>query len=235
MFCERGEGSVKLTFLGTGAADWQDKKAKESGELRRFSSALIDDVLLIDPGPHVFDALEAFGIDVKKIRYIISTHDHSDHFCIDTVKRLESAGAVLYHFSEGDSKKIGNYTVNAYRGNHATCAKTVHFMIADGPDTLFYALDGAWLCYEEFMAIKEFRPDLAVLDATIGDVDGDYRIFEHNNLNMVIEMKKSLDPYIKKFCISHMSKNLHGDHTELVKKMRKHDIIAAYDGLTLRF
>ncbi len=226
---------MKITFLGTGAADWQEGKTKESGELRRFSSALIDDVLLIDPGPHVFDALREFNIDAKKIRYIINTHDHSDHFCIDTVKKLESSGAVFCDFSDGDSKKIGNYTVNAYKGNHATCAKTVHFIIADGPDTLFYGLDGAWLCYEEFMAIKELKPDLAVLDATVGDADGDYRIFEHNNLNMVIEMKKSLDAYVKKFCISHMAKTLHTDHSELSKKMRKHDIIVAYDGLTLRF
>ncbi len=226
---------MKITFLGTGAADWQGKPAKNSDEFRRYSSALIDDVLLIDPGPHVLDSLNEFNKKPEQIKYIINTHNHSDHFCAETVSRLKSLNAVFYDFSEGDSKKIGNYTVNAYKGNHSTCEKTVHFIIKDGPDTLFYGLDGAWLLYEEFEAIKEFKPDLAVLDATIGDVDGDYRIFEHNNLNMVTEIKKSLDPYVKKFCISHMARTLHDSHSELCQRMKKHDIIVAYDGLTLRF
>lgn len=226
---------MKITFLGTGAADRQGEKSEETKDYRRYSSALVDGVLLIDPGPHVFDALDTFGIDAKKIEYIINTHDHSDHFCAETVRKLEALGARFYDFSDGDSKNLGSYMVNAYRGNHATCDKTVHFVISDGPDTLFYGLDGAWLCYEEFEAIKKHKPDLAVLDATVGETEGDYRIFEHNNLNMVIEMKKSLDPYVKKFCISHMAKTLHETHSELSSKMRKHDIIVAYDGLTLRF
>ncbi len=58
--------------------------------------------------------------------------------------------------------------------------------------------------YDEVAGIKQHKPDFAVLDATIGFIDGDYRIFKHNNLNMVMEIKKSLECYIKKFCISHM-------------------------------
>ncbi len=226
---------MKITFLGTGAADWENKTTKRNEELRRYSSVLIDDVLLIDPGPHVFDSLDEFNKKPEQIKYIINTHNHSDHFCTETLNRLKSMNAVFCNFDEGDSKKIGNYTVNAYKGNHSTCEKTVHFIINDGPDTLFYGLDGAWLLYEEFEAIKKFKPDLAVLDATVGDINGDYRIFEHNNLNMVTEIKKSLEPYVKKFCISHMAKTLHESHTELCKKMKKHDIIVAYDGLTIRF
>ncbi len=226
---------MKITFLGTGAADWPAEKPKDATEYRRCSSVLIDDVLLVDPGPQVIDALSEFDINSHRIKYIINTHRHSDHFCLETVKHLVSLNAAFYEFSEGESKKIGNYTVNAYKGNHSTCEKTVHFIIRDGPDTLFYGLDGAWLLYEEFEAIKEHKPDLAVFDATIGDADGDYRVFEHNNLNMIIEMKKSLDPYVKKFCITHMARTLHTDHSELCKKMKKHNIIVAHDGLNIRF
>ena len=226
---------MKITFLGTGAADWPVKKEKDLVEHRRYSSVLVDNVLLIDPGPQVIDALLELGINPNGIKYIINTHKHSDHFCMETVRKLVSCEAVYYEFSDGESKKIGNYTINAYKGNHSTCEKTVHFIIKDGPDILFYGLDGAWLLYEEYEAIKKFKPDFAVFDATIGDVDGDYRVFEHNNLNMVIEMKKSLDPYIKKFCISHIAKTLHADHSELSNKMKKHDIIIAYDGMTIRF
>lgn len=226
---------MKITFLGTGAADWPIIKDKSAVEYRRYSCVLIDDVLLIDPGPQAIEALLDNNINPERIKYIINTHKHSDHFCEETVKKLEAMNAVFYEFSYNESKKIGNYTINSYKGNHSTCNKTVHYIIKNGNDTLFYGLDGAWLLYEEYEAIKNFKPDLVVIDATIGFIDGDYRIFEHNNLKMVSEIKKSIDPYIKKFCISHMSKTLHTNHFELCKKMKKQNIIVAYDGMTLRF
>lgn len=202
-------------------------------EFRRLSSALIDDVLLIDPGPQIFDALAELGKDNGAIKYVINTHKHSDHFCPEVLQQLELTGAVFYDLSAGCNEKIGNYTVRAYEANHATCEKTVHFIISDGDKTLFYGLDGAWLMYDEVQAIKEFKPDFAVFDATIGYIDGDYRIFEHNNLNMVLEMKKTLQEYIGKFSISHMARTLHTDHKSLDEAMQKHDIIAAYDGLEI--
>jgi len=87
--------------------------------------------------------------------------------------------------------------------------------------------------FEEVQAIKEHKPDFAVFDATIGDIDGDYRIFEHNNLNMVIEMRKTLMPYIKQFCISHLARTLHDPQVKIEERMKPYDIIVAYDGLEL--
>ena len=220
---------MKITFLGTGAADWH-KKREGLTEFRRFSSALIDGVLLIDPGPQILDALAEFGKDATQIQYIINTHRHKDHYCEETVKALEAQGASLVDLNDGDCTEIGAYTVRAYAGNHSTCEKTVHFIISDGEKTLFYGLDGAWLLYEEVQAIKKYKPDFAVFDATIGNIDGDYRIFEHNNLNMVLEMKKTLKPYIGRFAISHMAKTLHTDHKTLSADMQAHGIAVAYDG-----
>lgn len=98
-----------------------------------------------------------------------------------------------------------------------------------------YCLDGAWLTYEEYEAIQNQKVDLGVFDATIGFVDGDVRIFEHNNLNMVIEMKKTLSENIKRFCISHMAYTLHDEHEKLVRDMKKHNIDVAYDGMIIEF
>ena len=224
---------MKITFLGTGAADWPTEKPKETAEFRRLSSALIDGVLLIDPGPQVLEALNELGIDPGQIQYIINTHRHSDHFCIETLEALKSFGAVFVECFADDKKRIGNYNILALKGNHATCEDTVHFIISAQGKNLFYGLDGAWLLYDEVKAIQENKPDWAVFDATIGYIDGDYRIFEHNNLNMVLEMKKTLDPYIGRFCISHMARTLHPGHKVLSENMHKHDIITAYDGLTL--
>jgi len=224
---------LKLLFLGTGAADWPLKKKEGMTEFRRLSSLLIDDVLLIDPGPQVLDALSEYGRVASNIKYIINTHRHSDHFNAETLSRLEERGAEFFSFVDGEEKTIGAYTVRTYSGNHSTCKGTVHFIISDGERTLFYGLDGAWLLFDEVQAIKKYTPDLAVLDATIGFVDGDYRVFEHNNLNMIIEMKKSLDKYVGKFCISHMARTLHTDHKTLSEAMDKYNVLTAYDGLEI--
>lgn len=224
---------MKILFLGTGAADWPLERPDDMTEFRRLSSALVDDILLIDPGPQVLSALSAYGKDPAAVRYIINTHRHGDHYCADTVSALQQSGAAFVEFAAGEEKQVGPYTVSAYAGNHATCAGTVHFILRDGERTLFYGLDGAWLLYDEVQAIKAFQPDLAVLDATIGDIDGDYRIFEHNNLQMVLEMQKTLQPFVKKFCISHMAMTLHTDHRTLAEKMEAKQIVTAFDGLEM--
>lgn len=82
---------MKLTFLGTAAATACPlvfcrcaacRMAWEKGgkDLRRRSSLLIDDDLLIDLGPDLMSAAFAFGIDISRIRYWLQTHSHSDHF-----------------------------------------------------------------------------------------------------------------------------------------------------------
>lgn len=224
---------MKLCFLGTGAADWPLVRWENMEEFRRLSSSLVDDVLLIDPGKQAIEALTTYGKNAGNIRYIINTHKHPDHFNQSTVDELEKLGAEFVSFSHGDIKTLGKYTVRAYRANHSTCEGTVHYIISDGEKTLFYGLDGAWLMFEEVQGIKEFKPDLAVLDATIGDIDGDYRIFEHNNLNMIIEMQKTLEPYVGRFAVSHMARTLHEPQAGIEARMKPYNILVAYDGLEI--
>lgn len=219
---------MKIVFLGTGAADWYLDEHKHMKGFRRNSSVLIDDCLLIDPGPHVLDALETFNIDRNSIKYIINSHNHRDHFNQDTVSALTSATFIPMNAEE--TQVIGKYTVKALRANHSTCEKAVHFTISDGEKKIFYGLDGAWLMYDEVKAIKESGVDLAIVDATSGEKPGDFRIFEHNNLNMVREIKASLDEYVKRWIICHMARILHTSHEELAERMKKDNIEVAYDG-----
>lgn len=223
---------MKILFLGTGAADFPESREGVTG-FRRTASALIDKVLLIDPGPWVLDAIMEYGVDASKIKYIINTHRHSDHFDEKAVDFLTKKGAELIEIKAGDSLVLGKYEIEAYKGNHTI--DVCHFIIKNGGTCLFYGLDGAWLQYEEIQAIWKHKPDLAVFDATVGFVEKDWRVFEHNNLNMVIEMKKSIDRDIKKYVISHMAYTLHTDHEALSQEMEKHGIITAYDGLEIEF
>ncbi len=219
---------MRIMFLGTGAADWDIRKHKDMKGFRRNSAALIDDCFLIDPGPHVLDALSAFGKKAENIKYIINTHKHADHYCEETVSQLKNA--VLYEMTAGGVEKLGKYTVTALPANHSTCSKAVHFILSDGEKRLFYGLDGAWLLYDEVSAIKSAMIDFAVFDATIGHIPGDYRIFEHNNLDMVLEMKRSLNSFIRRFCISHMARTLHNTQEEIEAEMKKYNVEVAFDG-----
>ncbi len=219
---------MKITFLGTGAADWSFQKHRDVDGYRRNSSLLIDGCLLIDPGADVPNALKTFDKNADEIKYIINTHAHPDHYSEDTVRYL--SGARFYKMRASEVQTFGRYTVTALRANHCTCEDAVHFIISDGNKRLFYGLDGAWLMYDEISAIKSLGVDLAVFDATVGDVPGDYRIFEHNNLNMVTEMKASLDKHIKRLFISHMARTLHTSQQELEERMKPYGIEVAYDG-----
>lgn len=224
---------MKILFLGTGAADWPQQKNDTDQFFRRNSSVLIDECILIDPGPGVVDAIEEYNIDVTKIKYILNTHMHSDHFNTDTLKFLVDNGATYVEVDDEREFNIGKYTIRTVLGNHSIAV--VHYLISDGKSRMFYGMDGAWLMYNEIEAIKESKVDLAVLDGTIGFIDGDYRIFEHNNLNMVLEMKKTLSPYVKRFCISHMARTLHNDHNTLATDMGKCGVEVAYDGMKIEF
>ena len=226
---------MKLLFLGTGAADWPRDKKKCTGEYRRNSAALLDEIILIDPGPGVLDAAGEYGVDLTKIKYILNTHRHSDHYNPLTVARLLRLGAEMIYLKADEEVQLDQYHIRALAANHGTCAEAVHFLIDDGKSRLFYGLDGAWLMYKEIQAIKECMVDYAVLDATVGFGEGDYRVFEHNNLYMVEQMKKSLEPHVKRFCISHMARTLHTDHQTLAAEMEKLGIETAYDGMTAEF
>ena len=220
---------MKILFLGTGAADYTGNEVP----FRRNSSALIDDTILIDPNKYVLDALSEYNVDISKIKYILNTHNHDDHYNESTVSYLVSQGATFINTEPNNQIFLGEYRILPLKGNHTI--PVCHFIIEKDHKRLFYGLDGAWLLLEEIQAILEKIVDLAVFDATIGFIDGDWRIFEHNNLNMVLEMKKSLNSNIKKYVISHMAYTLHTSHDELENEMKKHDIITAYDGLTIEF
>ena len=147
---------------------------------------------------------------------------------------------ILYPLLNGASQGTGAvHGIEAFRGNHGTSVDCLHYLICDGTSRMYYAMDSAWLLYPEYRKIralaKEGTPvDYMVIDATVG-WDGDYRIFEHNDLSMVLHMMKTLSPYLKKVCISHMARTLHTDHRSLVAMMKPYGIDVAYDGWTVEF
>ena len=84
---------MQITFLGTGAADTplvlpQQYQAAFSKEIRRNSSILVQDWLMIDCGPHALYSLELLHADLSKITDLCVTHTHADHIDPAAVARL---------------------------------------------------------------------------------------------------------------------------------------------------
>lgn len=82
---------MKLTFLGTGAATavplpfckcraCAEARTLGGRNFRRRSSVVVDDELLIDLGSDSVAACAAYGVDLTRVRYVLQTHAHSDHF-----------------------------------------------------------------------------------------------------------------------------------------------------------
>lgn len=220
---------MKLKFLGTGGADWSG--TAEGGFFRRCSSSIIDGVLLIDPNPQCLEALDTFGCDKSRIKYIINTHAHEDHFSSEVVSELEKNGAEFISLKIGETKAVGDYTVTALKGNHAL-AYTTHFLISDGKNELYYGLDGAWLMPDVFHMLVDRRVHTIVLDGTYG-FDTYAGIFEHNNLGMIVEMAAVLKKTASQIFVSHLSKKYHSEHNAVSEAMEKHGVRVAYDGLEI--
>jgi len=225
---------MKLHFLGTGAADFDITAYSRSQDFRRNSSLLIDDVLLIDPGACIFEFESTFGYTglFDGVRDIVNTHRHSDHFNEASLGRLTDKGAVFHPMNSGDMLETDSHIIRAYEANHRTTENPVHFVIeskADGK-RVFYGCDGAWLPYDTYRGLMSLgHIDLMIFDCTIGDINGDYRIFEHNNVAMVSQMRGTFSRICPRFMVSHLARTLHPGHSEASAILAGCGFETAYD------
>ena len=85
------EKLMKITFLGTAAATamplpfcncniCRTARILKGKDIRRRASIVINDVILIDLSPDSINSCYQFDVDLSRIRYILQTHAHSDHF-----------------------------------------------------------------------------------------------------------------------------------------------------------
>lgn len=203
---------MKITFLGTGAADHHWSRYGEP-DVSGSTAALIDDRLLIDCGPTVAAALERFGLDRSKITDIVITHNHSDHFQPDVLKKIAGGrgdAICLYGSPQvcalaepfcrvrpldfGSRFQAGGYDFLALPANHTVediFEKTFLFRIAGENETLLYALDTAWLPTLAYRLLGKTYLDGVIWDATMSR-PGDWRIFEHTDPEMFAMMRKTL-------------------------------------------
>jgi phosphoribosyl 1,2-cyclic phosphate phosphodiesterase len=89
---------MKITFLGTSAGEeypgiWCECenciKARLWGgkNIRRNSSVILDGDVMIDIGKTAHIQAQLFGVDLLKIKTLLSTHSHKDHLNTHTFWR----------------------------------------------------------------------------------------------------------------------------------------------------
>ena len=81
---------MKITMLGTGALGYplafcncnncKEARIRKGKSIRKRASILINDDLMIDLGPDTQTAMTMYDNDMGKIKYLLQTHIHTDHY-----------------------------------------------------------------------------------------------------------------------------------------------------------
>lgn len=241
---------MRLTFLGTGAADWNEPL--ESGEYRRFTSTLIDGKLLIDGTETVADSLPLFG----SVDAMLFTHSHRDHFSFDFLKQVAPKQAFCERSWAAEfgmnpltpcvGFECAGYAITPVPSNHSTERKdevTLNYVISDGHVRILYATDGAWLTNTAYHVIKAGAAlDAVVFDGTVGeDLPDDWRVFEHNTLPMVRIMRDSMkkSKLLKSDApvfVTHLARTLHPSQAELEAReaLSASPLVICRDGMSVQ-
>ena len=257
---------MEIRFIGTGAHDYSPLldtvyKNQLDTNARRSSSALIDEHLLIDCGDHTIESLQIQGISLDDINVLLLTHLHEDHYCPENIKRianaakrklkvyackaairklktdLDGANVEIHGLTYCKNKKMqSGMVVTAVPANH-TCYPC-HYLLEHEGKRIYYGTDGAWIMYDTFRFLLDKKLDVMILDATVGDYEGDFRVAEHNSIPMIRLMMKTF--YNMGFChentrviLSHIAPSLHKAHDETSEELQKDNFDLAYDGLVI--
>ena len=256
----------QISFLGTGAADYDWSKIGEPG-VRGSAGTLLNGNILFDYGTTGRENLFRDGISPDDIEVLLFTHSHSDHFKAENVLKLLAErtveqpleicgnsvvinalqGAEKCHLrllEPGDTFQFADFTFTALAANHMIEAhpeeKSLHYLIEAGEKTVLYATDGAGFTKPAWLIIQKHHLDLIIIDATMAE-SGDWRIFEHNDLETIRHICKTL--YAQKvidansrIILTHLARTLWPeDPAEVAILARQNGFEAASDGMKISF
>lgn len=256
---------MKLVFLGTGTAGAKLKPEGTLPEGQRRCCAMrIDEDILVDVSIQSFDYAAKLGMDNSAVTDIFLSHTHRDHWnkealmayaaaaktkinfwCHkESLARLalseEEAALVDIHPVEvGDEWETAGMKVKALRANHLTPGggQPLHYIFERDGKKLFYGCDGAWFCADTWEYLRaNGNLDAMILEATVGDDAGNFRIGTHNTVPML----RLLLTAIKENHVLLEGGTLIADHIggpihseKMVPLLDELGMIEAYDGLRI--
>ena len=256
------ENAFDLTFLGTCACDFSPKLETEfkscfDFDARRSSALLVNDTVLIDCGIHTLESLDILKIPYGQITDILITHTHDDHYIPENIAKIAESkeaplrlwireGATVPEISNVEIirmtllSKCEKYgiTVTGLPANHDKSTFPQHLLLQLDGKKLYYACDGGWIMCEALNYLLDADLDALVIDATMGDLVGDYRVGEHNSIPMIRHMLPSLETNRvisekTRVFLSHIAPSLHKSHRKTVEIASEFGAEVAYDGLCL--
>ena len=257
---------TSVLFVGTGAADWPpaylaDAKTAACGQFRGNASLLLDGSVLVDCGGTVPEALRLFGVRSGGVTDLLVTHTHSDHFDPESLARLLAVrgdgdplrvwlaadavdqvpsmpGLELHPLTVGVTVEVAGMAVLPLPANHVveSGGQPLHFLFERDGWSLLYATDGAWLLRPTWTILRQRRLSMVIWDATNGETTGDWRIFEHNSVDMVRLMMQTLrreavvDAATRVY-LTHLARTLCAPHVEMSERLAAEGLQVAHDGL----
>jgi hypothetical protein len=257
---------MELLFVGTGAADWPSEYVAERssamrGEVRGYASILVERRILVDCGATVPTALRLLGVPLEQISDVLITHTHGDHLDaaalaevagarptsgplrvwadVGAVEQLPKSGHLdVRRLVPGAPAEVAGIIVTPLIANHQASAaeQALHFRLEHNGVRCLYATDGAWLLKEAWLALRGQPLDALVWDATIGDAVGDWRIFEHNSVDMIRVMLQTLrvegvvDAHTR-ILLTHVARTLCAPHAQMAARLAPEGLVPAHDGM----
>ena len=217
---------MKVQLLGTAAADgWPNpfcecpscESLRLDGVIRAQSSALIDDLLLLECGPDLPRSAERHHVLLNEIEHLIVTHGHWDH-CSGIPLIIRQWAKVnaplnviappmalrsLQHWVSSDNQiewieavpfrpiALGDYVVVPLLANHEAFGESgILPLVTDGDAFVLWATDTGPLPDETIHALSSHPLDLIFLDQTWGNIMGPHS--DHLNLNSFGEAIKQM-------------------------------------------
>ena len=196
---------VRVRLLGTGSADgWPNPYCtcgscaaeRMAGRLRGQTSALVDDVLLLDCGPETPHAAQRAGVDLSRLRHVLITHQHPDHCApafllfrswvgddpldvlgppdVIEAARMWVAPDSPVRFvpvAAGDHLRTGRYDVRVLAAAHGDSA-VLYDVTAPSGGRVLYATDTGPLPDTTVEAVRGAAFDVALVEETFGDFVG---------------------------------------------------------------
>ena len=254
---------MELLFLGTCAHNYSprlqtDCADKFDNDARRSSCALVNGHILIDCGDHALDSMRIAEIQLSAVTDVLVTHFHCDHYNAEHLRiiaRAKETPLRVWVSEEAVLPEIDNVEfhrmtklqiymlpcgmqVTGLFANHDPEFFPQQFLLEQDGKTVLYATDGAWFMLKTYYYLRDRKVDAFIVDATVGDYEGDYRMAEHNSIPMIRLMLPSLktagiiDEHTAVW-LTHIAPSLHKPHAETVEIVKADGMNVAYDGLQL--
>jgi len=198
---------MKIQILGTAAyervpalfcecATCRYARAHRGRNIRTQAQTLINEDLLVDFGQDNYLHFIQQNVDFLKVRYLLTTHAHADHFISEELKMTEGCNGINQIswnvYGGGDCHKkfleagalekvtfhevkafetfpVGPYTVTALPARHGTADPFV-YIISDGKKTIFYDNDSGLSLDETYQYLEREKVyfDAVIADCTMG-------------------------------------------------------------------